>query len=122
MREQRNSYITAVNNSKVDYRKELKYLKDIILLSRGLSLFDQALFRELEDKSRNAFNNPLQIIEFTVEFVIASFESRSEFKFSLESIGDAISESNTGEIEIPLGRAGSMDSVLTTTKLSTHDA
>ena len=66
MREQRNSYITAVNNSKVDYRKELKYLKDIILLSRGLSLFDQALFRELEDKSRNAFNNPLQIIEFTV--------------------------------------------------------
>lgn len=26
MREQRNSYITAVNNSKADYRKELKYL------------------------------------------------------------------------------------------------
>ncbi|CAG5085555.1 Oidioi.mRNA.OKI2018_I69.PAR.g10925.t1.cds [Oikopleura dioica] len=65
MREQRNSYITAVNNSKPDYR--------------------------------------------------------NEFKFSLESIGDAVSESNTGEIAIPLGRAGSMDSVLTTTKLSTHD-
>jgi len=37
MREQRNSYITAVNNSKVDYRKELKYLKETFLSSRGLA-------------------------------------------------------------------------------------
>ena len=63
MREQRNSYITAVNNSKVDYRNELKYLKSTFFIEqRACAIFEQAFFRELEDKSQNAFNNPFGII------------------------------------------------------------
>ena len=75
MREQRNSYITAVNNSKVDYRKELKYLKKTFFIEqRACTIFDQALFRELEDKSQNAFSNPFGIKEFTVDLLIRNCE------------------------------------------------
>jgi hypothetical protein len=47
---------------------------DIFIEQRACTIFDQALFRELEDKSQNAFNNPSGIIEFTVELLIRNCE------------------------------------------------